>query len=110
MRGIYMRITLLHLNVLSEREGADFCAVRSVHSRAVGYRFGAHLEAAVPLVSRFCSGAGEGDEELREACLQVSSLRLHDPPHPHNRTRIICFIGTGITNLEIQGVGFSFCM
>jgi hypothetical protein len=37
----------------------------------VGYRFGRYLNDAVPLVVRHCDQAGEGDDELREYCLQV---------------------------------------
>jgi hypothetical protein len=37
----------------------------------VGYRFGRHLPSALPLIVTHCEKAGEGDEELRENCLQV---------------------------------------
>lgn len=40
-------------------------------SRAVGYRFGKHLPVTVPLVIDYCQQAKEGDDELREYCLQV---------------------------------------
>ncbi len=40
-------------------------------SRAVGWRFGRHLAVAVPLVIRYCGEAKEGDDELREFCLQA---------------------------------------
>jgi len=40
-------------------------------SRAVGFRFGPHLAAAVPLAIAHCDRAGEGDDEMREACLQA---------------------------------------
>lgn len=39
-------------------------------SRSVGYRFGRHLAVAVPLMVSQCEGAAEGDDELRELCLQ----------------------------------------
>mmetsp|Transcript_31520 Transcript_31520/g.102698 ORF Transcript_31520/g.102698 Transcript_31520/m.102698 type:complete len:1240 (+) Transcript_31520:55-3774(+) len=39
-------------------------------ARSTGFRFGAHLPAAVPGVIAICNGAGE-DEELREVCLQA---------------------------------------
>jgi len=37
----------------------------------VGYKFGVHLPRAVPLCIRYLRSAAEGDEELREYCLQV---------------------------------------
>ncbi|PRW59351.1 cullin-associated NEDD8-dissociated 1 isoform B [Chlorella sorokiniana] len=40
-------------------------------SKSVGYRFGKHLGRAVPLAIRYLRGAAEGDEELREYCLQA---------------------------------------
>lgn len=40
-------------------------------SRAVAYRFGKHLDVTVPLVTSYCDAAAEGDDELRELCLQV---------------------------------------
>lgn len=42
-------------------------------SKSVGYRFGKHLGRAVPLAIRYLRGAAEGDEELREYCLQVEA-------------------------------------
>ncbi|KAL2939472.1 Cullin-associated NEDD8-dissociated protein 1 [Bienertia sinuspersici] len=36
-------------------------------SRAVGYRFGPHLQDTVPLLINYCKGASENDEELRGA-------------------------------------------
>jgi hypothetical protein len=52
-------------------------------SRAVGYRFGRFLPSAVPLAVSHCDKAGDGDDELREYCLQV---RLSAPSRrsPHN--------------------------
>ena len=40
-------------------------------SRAVGYRFGPHLEDTVPVLINYCTTASENDEELREYSLQV---------------------------------------
>lgn len=40
-------------------------------SRTVGYRFGRFLQDAVPLAISYCQKAGEGDDELRDYCLQV---------------------------------------
>jgi hypothetical protein len=37
----------------------------------VGFRFGPHLDTAVPLMIQFADKATEGDDELREQCLQV---------------------------------------
>ena len=45
----------------------------SACSKAVGYRFGKHLGRGVPLAIRNLRGAAEGDEELREYCLQVTA-------------------------------------
>ncbi|GLJ25166.1 hypothetical protein SUGI_0481390 [Cryptomeria japonica] len=40
-------------------------------SRAVGYRFGPHLNETVPLLISYCRNASEADEELREYSLQA---------------------------------------
>jgi hypothetical protein len=40
-------------------------------SRATGWRIGDYLGQAVPSVVRRCREAGDGDDELQEACLQV---------------------------------------
>jgi hypothetical protein len=40
-------------------------------SKAVGFRFGPHMGTAVPLMIDFAGKAGEGDDELREHCLQA---------------------------------------
>ena len=40
-------------------------------SKGVGHKFGKHLPHAVPLCIRYLRSAAEGDEELREHCLQV---------------------------------------
>ena len=40
-------------------------------SKAVGHKFGPHLPRSVPLCIRYLRSAAEGDEELREYCLQV---------------------------------------
>lgn len=37
----------------------------------MGFRLGPHLPAALPLLLQHCDAAGEGDEELREHCLQA---------------------------------------
>jgi len=43
----------------------------SAFSRAVGYRFGPHLNEVVPLLICYCHNASENDDELRENSLQV---------------------------------------
>jgi hypothetical protein len=40
----------------------------------VGFRFGPHMGSAVPLMIQFADKAPEGDDELREQCLQVRRL------------------------------------
>jgi len=50
-------------------------------SRSVGYRFGRHLGAALPLVVAQCEGAAEGDDELRELCLQALEGFVVRCPH-----------------------------
>ncbi len=39
--------------------------------RAAGWRFGRHLDTAVPLVLERCQAAEQGDDEMRESCLQA---------------------------------------
>ncbi|KAA8545409.1 hypothetical protein F0562_020193 [Nyssa sinensis] len=49
-------------------------------SRAVGYRFGPHLGASVPVLINYCTSASENDEELREYSFQALEsflLRCH---------------------------------
>ncbi|XP_022716324.1 cullin-associated NEDD8-dissociated protein 1-like isoform X3 [Durio zibethinus] len=49
-------------------------------SRAVGYRFGPHLEDTVPVLISYCTTASENDEELREYSLQaLESFLLRCP-------------------------------
>ncbi|XP_021751471.1 cullin-associated NEDD8-dissociated protein 1-like [Chenopodium quinoa] len=49
-------------------------------SRAVGYRFGPHLQDTVPLLINYCKSASENDEELREYSLQaLESFLLRCP-------------------------------
>ncbi|XP_022723263.1 cullin-associated NEDD8-dissociated protein 1-like isoform X1 [Durio zibethinus] len=49
-------------------------------SRAVGYRFGPHLEETVPVLINYCTTASENDEELREYSLQaLESFLLRCP-------------------------------
>ncbi|CAN1301134.1 Cullin-associated NEDD8-dissociated protein 1 [Linum perenne] len=49
-------------------------------SRAVGYRFGPHLEDTVPVLINYCTSASENDEELREYSLQaLESFLLRCP-------------------------------
>ncbi|GIL73243.1 hypothetical protein Vretimale_4847 [Volvox reticuliferus] len=50
-------------------------------SRAVGYRFGRYLTTAVPLVISYCNKAAEGDDELREHCLQALEGFVLRCPH-----------------------------
>ena len=46
----------------------------------MGWRFGQYLEKAVPLAVNYCQGAGEGEDELQEYCLQaLESFMLHAP-------------------------------
>lgn len=37
----------------------------------MGYRLGPFLDTALPAVVARCEAAGEGDDELREHCLQA---------------------------------------
>lgn len=39
----------------------------------MGYRFGKHLAMTVPLMMHYCDKAKDGDDELREYCLQVGA-------------------------------------
>ncbi|KAL5714673.1 Cullin-associated NEDD8-dissociated protein 1 [Ranunculus cassubicifolius] len=49
-------------------------------SRSVGYRFGPLLGDTVPVLIRYCTGASENDEELREYSLQaLESFLLRCP-------------------------------
>ncbi|EFN57516.1 hypothetical protein CHLNCDRAFT_57288, partial [Chlorella variabilis] len=49
-------------------------------SKSVGNKFGKHLPRAVPLCIRYLRVAAEGDEELREYCLQaLESFVLRSP-------------------------------
>ncbi|KAG2450178.1 hypothetical protein HYH02_000280 [Chlamydomonas schloesseri] len=50
-------------------------------SRAVGYRFGRYLAVAVPLAVSHCDKAAEGDDELREHCLQALEGFVLRCPH-----------------------------
>ncbi|EFJ52089.1 hypothetical protein VOLCADRAFT_79240 [Volvox carteri f. nagariensis] len=50
-------------------------------SRAVGYRFGRYLATAVPLAISHCNKATEGDDELREHCLQALEGFVLRCPH-----------------------------
>lgn len=53
---------------LSSKSYEMFCFA---DSRAVGYRFGPHLNEVVPLLISYCHNASENDDELRENSLQV---------------------------------------
>lgn len=55
-------------------------------SRAVGYRFGRYLSTAVPLAISHCDKAAEGDDELREHCLQV-----REPPPARLSSPVVSF-------------------
>ncbi|KAI3438733.1 hypothetical protein D9Q98_001153 [Chlorella vulgaris] len=49
-------------------------------SKSVGHTFGQHLPRAVPLCIRYLRSAAEGDDELREYCLQaLESFVLRSP-------------------------------
>ncbi|KXZ56874.1 hypothetical protein GPECTOR_1g789 [Gonium pectorale] len=50
-------------------------------SRAVGYRFGRYLGTAVPLAISHANKAAEGDDELREHCLQALEGFVLRCPH-----------------------------
>lgn len=50
-------------------------------SRAIGYRFGKHLPSTIPLVIKFSQNASEGDDELREFCLQALEAFVQHSPH-----------------------------
>ena len=52
-------------------------------ARAVGYRFGKHVAAAMPLVATLCRDASdEGSEQLREHCLQARPGNICWRRHP----------------------------
>ena len=51
-----------------------FPALLCCCSKGVGHKFGKHLPRAVPLCIRYLRSAAEGDEELREHCLQVGCM------------------------------------
>lgn len=57
-------------------------------SRSAGWRIGQNLPDLVQLVLRHCQQAGEGNDELKEACLQVGKLLITRPacnvPRPPN--------------------------
>ncbi|EIE20950.1 TIP120-domain-containing protein [Coccomyxa subellipsoidea C-169] len=67
------------LEILKELQGpgANSEATRvliqalSAVGRAAGWRFGRHLDMAVPSVVEHWKAAGEGDDELRDYCLQA---------------------------------------
>jgi hypothetical protein len=50
------------------------CVYTCFDSRAVGYRFGKHINDAVTLAIQYCQKAGENDDDLREYCLQVGCV------------------------------------
>ena len=54
---------------------------RLLCSRSIGYRFGKHLPATIPLVIKFSHDAVEGDDELREHCLQALEAFVQHSPH-----------------------------
>ena len=56
-----------------------FCCVCC--SRSTGYRFGKHLPNVVPLIISFSKKAAEGDDELREFCLQALESFVQHSPH-----------------------------
>lgn len=43
-------------------------------SRTTGWRLGRYLSDMVPLAIKYCQEAGDGEDELQEACLQVRTL------------------------------------
>jgi cullin-associated NEDD8-dissociated protein 1 len=55
--------------------------------RAVGYRFGPHLNEVVPLLISYCENASENDDELRENSLQaLESFVLRCPRNVSEHT------------------------
>jgi len=53
--------------------------------RAVGFRFGTHLDRAVPLAMDYCNTSGEEDYEIKEYCLQaLESIVERCPQHARN--------------------------
>ncbi|KAH9575070.1 hypothetical protein CY35_01G092900 [Sphagnum magellanicum] len=57
--------------------------------RAVGYRFGPHLNEVVPLLISYCENASENDDELRENSLQALEsfvVRCPRDVAPHTNT------------------------
>lgn len=56
------------------------CYSLPLSSRAVGFRFGTHLDRAVPLAMDYCNTSGEEDYEIKEYCLQVGGLNRLLPP------------------------------
>ncbi|CAM6099751.1 unnamed protein product [Calypogeia fissa] len=58
--------------------------------RAVGYRFGPHLNEVVPLLINYCENASENDDELRENSLQaLESFVLRCPRNVSEHTGTI---------------------
>ncbi|KAL3700206.1 hypothetical protein R1sor_018228 [Riccia sorocarpa] len=58
--------------------------------RAVGYRFGPHLNEVVPLLINYCETASENDDELRENSLQaLESFVLRCPRDVSEHTNTI---------------------
>ncbi|GAX78344.1 hypothetical protein CEUSTIGMA_g5786.t1 [Chlamydomonas eustigma] len=68
-------------------------------SRSVGYRFGRHLPSAVPLIISHCEKAGEGDEELKEICLQAIDGFLQRCPLD-SRTHLNTLLGVSLKYLK----------
>ena len=52
-----------------------------VCSRSVAWRFGKYLNQTVPLAVQYCEGAGEGEDELQEYCLQALESFMLRAPH-----------------------------
>ncbi|XP_024383560.1 cullin-associated NEDD8-dissociated protein 1 isoform X1 [Physcomitrium patens] len=62
--------------------------------RAVGYRFGPHLNEVVPLLFCYCNNASENDDELRENSLQaLESFILRCPRDVAPHTDLILDLG-----------------
>eukprot|EP00884_Botryococcus_braunii_P010434 jgi/Botrbrau1/19392/Bobra.0338s0022.1 len=49
-------------------------------SKALGWRFGAQLPVAIPIVVQYCEEAGESDDEFRENCLQALEAFISKSP------------------------------
>ncbi|MEW5303601.1 MAG: hypothetical protein WDW36_006278 [Sanguina aurantia] len=68
-------------------------------SRSVGYRFGKHLAMTVPLMMHYCDKATDGDDELREYCLQAMEGLVLRLPH-ESRAQLDPILATALKFLR----------